>query len=77
MASRRQQPKDYFTETEAARSLGISVEEFRNLVRQHLSPDEQMMGNMSETAYKKSNLMLLKLLTGRPLEVEQPAFFGQ
>ncbi|MEZ5402074.1 MAG: hypothetical protein R2729_20545 [Bryobacteraceae bacterium] len=67
MASRRQQPKDYFTETEAAHSLGITVEEFRNLVRQHLEPDEQMMGNVSVTAYKKSNLMLLRWLTGRPV----------
>lgn len=58
--------KAYFSEVEAARQLGISIDEFRTLVRRHIIEREEDLNNVSITTFHASDLLLLKLLTGRP-----------
>ncbi|MBM3810633.1 MAG: hypothetical protein FJW20_03245 [Acidimicrobiia bacterium] len=58
-------PKSYFSETEAARSLGITVDEFRVLVKSHIVDRDEDMTNVPVTTYHASDLLVLRLLTGR------------
>lgn len=55
-------PKSYFSETEAARELGITIDEFRVLVKQHIGTREEDVKNMTVTAYHASNLLALRML---------------
>jgi len=57
--------KAYFSEVEAARQLGISIDEFRTLVRRHIVEREEDLNNVSITTFHASDLLLLRLLTGR------------
>ncbi len=57
-------PKSYFSETEAARSLGISVEEFRNLLQRHIVDREEDMNNVAVTTFHASDVLLLRMLIG-------------
>jgi hypothetical protein len=59
--------KGYFTEAEVARELGISMDDLRLLVRQHILPEsEEDMANLPMTSFQPSDLLLLRLLvTGR------------
>lgn len=57
-------PKAYFSELEAARSLGISVEDFRTLVRRHITDREEDLSNVSVTTYHAADLLVLRLLAG-------------
>lgn len=55
--------KGYYTETEAARVLGVSVETLRSLVRQHiLSSDPEAEVNLPMTTFQPSDLLLLRFL---------------
>jgi hypothetical protein len=58
--------KAYFSEAEAARHLGVSIEEFRTLVRRHIVVREEDLNNVPLTTFHASDLLLLRLLTGRP-----------
>jgi len=74
MASRA--PKPYYTETEAARSLGIPVEDFRVLIKRHIVDREEDLNNVGQTTFHASDLLILRMLIARqvstqPLE-EQP-----
>ena len=55
-------PKSYFSEIEAARFLGVSVEDFRILVRRHITDREEELSNVSVTTYHASDLLILRLL---------------
>jgi hypothetical protein len=66
-------PKSYFSETEAARSLGISIEEFRSLVKRHIVDRDEDMTNVSVTTYHACDLVVLRWLTGRALAVSGAA----
>jgi hypothetical protein len=51
--------KPVLTETEAAVALGLSVEQFRILVRLHLSGGEETPPG---TVYRRSDLVVLSIL---------------
>jgi hypothetical protein len=57
--------KAYFSEAEAARHLGVSIDEFRTLVRRHIVDREEDLNNVPITTFHASDLLLLRLLTGR------------
>jgi len=59
-------PKAYYSESEAARTLGISIEEFRGLIRRHIVETEEDLHNCPKTTFCPADLLLLKLLSGRP-----------
>ena len=60
-------PKEFFSEAEASRSLGITVEDFRRLVKQHIVVQEEDMTNVSVTTYHASDLLVLRWILGRSL----------
>lgn len=55
--------KGYYTEAEAARALGVSIESLRTLVRRHiLAADLEAEGNLPMTTFQPSDLLLLRFL---------------
>lgn len=57
--------KTQFSESEAAKELGLSVEQFRVLIRNHIAETDEDLNNVSVASYHPSDLLLLKLLSGR------------
>ena len=56
--------KTQYSEQEAARELGITVEELRRLVRSHIADSDEDLNNMAVASFHPSDLLLLKLLAG-------------
>ena len=56
--------KMHFTEAEAAHDLGITLDQFRTLIRQHITYGQEEDGNISNTVFQPSDLLLLKFLSG-------------
>ena len=55
--------KGYYTESEAARVLGVNVDTLRTLVRHHiLSADPEAEVNLPMTTFQPSDLLLLRFL---------------
>jgi hypothetical protein len=55
-------PKPHYSESEAARELGLSVEELRTLIRSHIAETDEDLNNVSVTSFHPSDLLVLKLL---------------
>jgi len=60
--------KNFFSETEAAQALEISIERFRELVRTHIAQSEEEVNNIGTTTYQASDLLVLKLLAKIPVQ---------
>ena len=58
----RSAAKAFFTETEAAEALGISLDRFRDLVKTHIAQSDEEVNNIGATTYQASDLLVLKLL---------------
>ena len=56
-------PKPHYSESEAARELGVSVEELRTLIRSHIAETDEDLNNVSVTSFHPSDLLVLKLLS--------------
>lgn len=56
--------KIQYSETEAAETLGVSVEELRALVRDHIAAGEES-GNGALMLFHSSDLLVLRILGGR------------
>ena len=56
--------KTQYSEQEAARELGITVEELRTLVRSHIAESDEDLKNMSVASFHPSDLLVLRLLSG-------------
>lgn len=69
MAGTKRQ-KSHYTEVEAAEELGITVTEFRDLIRNHVISEEEALRNVPRTAYQASDLLFLKLRMGKPLQAQ-------
>jgi hypothetical protein len=59
--------KSFYSETEAAQALGISIDRFRELVRTHIAQSEDEVNNIGTTTYQASDLLVLKLLAKIPV----------
>lgn len=66
-------PKAFYSETEAARSLGVSPQEFRTLLRQHLGTPDAELDNSPQTTYHASDVLLLKMFVAGRLPVPPPS----
>ncbi len=55
--------KGYYSETEAAQALGLTIDSLRALVRQHILQNEDEMANLPMTTFQPSDLLLLRLLS--------------
>jgi len=60
-------PKGYYNETEAARALGVTLDEFRALVRDHLLEDDEQMANLPRMYFQASDLVVLRMLASSHL----------
>ncbi len=60
--------KLYFTENEAARILGISVDQFRTLLTRHICDKAEDVINASQTTYHASDIVLLKMFVSQIAE---------
>ena len=54
-----------FSEPEAARMLGVSIDQFRSLVRDLIVQDDGSEGAMM-TTYQQTDLVLLRILARMP-----------
>lgn len=60
-------PKAYYSESEAARALGLSVDEFRSLLKRHIIDSDADLTNSSRTTFHASDVLVLRLLATRAL----------
>ena len=56
--------KTYYSEAEAANVLGISVEQLRSLIRNHIVEHEEDLLNVPRANFHPSDLLLLRFLAG-------------
>ena len=56
--------KTHYSEAEAARALGITVEQLRALILHHIVDSEQDLRNIPRASFQPSDLLVLKLLSG-------------
>ena len=64
--------KMHFSENEAAQELGINLDQFRTLIRQHITYGQEEEGNITNTVFQPSDLLLLRFLSG-PLSEQNEA----
>ena len=57
--------KSYYSESEAARSMGISIDELRTLIRRHIVDSEEDMSNCPKATFYPADLVVLKLLSSK------------
>ena len=65
--------KGYYSEVEAARTLGVSVEELRTLIKLHIVESEEDLTNVPMATFQPSDLLLLKLLSGKSVAPTDPS----
>lgn len=65
-------PKAFYSEIEASRSLGVSPQEFRTLLRHHLGATETETDRSGETCYHASDVLLLRMFVAGRLPVPPP-----
>ncbi len=54
--------KSYYSESEAAEALGVSIDQFRSLVRTHIVHAEEEQHMIPSTTFQPSDLVILRLL---------------
>ncbi len=58
--------KSQYSEAEAAEELGVSVAQLRTMIRSHVVEHDEDLNNVPATSFQPSDLLILRLLTGRP-----------
>ncbi|HTS50786.1 MAG TPA: hypothetical protein VMH05_22730 [Bryobacteraceae bacterium] len=56
--------KTQYSEQEAAKELGVTVEELRALIRSHIAESDEDLNNVAVASFHPSDLLILKLLSG-------------
>ena len=59
--------KSQYSAVEAAQELGVYVERLRDLIRSHVVEREEDMNNVPGTTFQPSDLLILRLLSGKGL----------
>jgi hypothetical protein len=57
--------RTHYSETEAARELGVTLEEFRKILRTHIVDKDEELKHSRKAMFQASDLLVLRLLTGR------------
>ena len=55
--------KTQYSEQEAAEELGLSIEQFRTLIKSHIVDNEEDLNNVPVASFHPSDLLVLKLLS--------------
>ena len=56
------QQKSHYSETEAAEELGISVQQLRTIVREHIARSEEDLHSLPMAYFQPADVLLLKLI---------------
>ena len=59
------QNKTQFSETEAAQELGVTVEQLRVLIRNHIAKSDEDLNHIAVATFHPSDLLVLRLLAGQ------------
>jgi hypothetical protein len=59
------QNKTQYSETEAAQELGVTVEQLRVLIRNHIAQSDEDLNHIGVATFHPSDLLVLKILTGQ------------
>lgn len=57
--------KSQYSEVEAAEELGVSVDQLRTMIRSHVVERDEDLTNVPVTTFQPSDLLVLRLLSGR------------
>jgi hypothetical protein len=57
--------KTQYTEAEAAEELGVSVEQLRVLIRNHIAKSDEDLAHIAVATFHPSDLLVLKILAGQ------------
>jgi hypothetical protein len=58
--------KSEFSEAEAAGELGVSLDQFRAMIRKHILDCDEDLKNLPAATFQLSDLLILRLLADRP-----------
>jgi hypothetical protein len=59
------QNKTQYSEVEAARELGVTVEQLRVLIRSHIAQSDEDLNHIAATSFHPSDLLVLRILAGQ------------
>ena len=59
------QNKTQYSEAEAAQELGMTVEQLRVLIRNHVAQSDEDLTHIAMASFHPSDLLVLKLLAGQ------------
>ncbi len=59
------QPKVVYSEIEAAEMLGMTVEQLRSLVKNHIVKDDADSPNITAATFQASDLVVLRILAAQ------------
>ena len=59
------QNKTQYSEAEAAQELGMSVEQLRVLIRNHIAQSDEDLNHIAMASFHPSDLLVLKILAGQ------------
>lgn len=63
------QNKTQYSESEAAQELGVTVEQLRVLIRNHIAKSDEDLTHIAVATFHPSDLLLLKILAGQNCSV--------
>lgn len=61
--------KTQYTEAEAAEELGVTVEQLRVLIRNHIAKSDEDLAHIAVATFHPSDLLVLKILAGQSVTV--------
>ncbi|HEX5227717.1 MAG TPA: hypothetical protein VFW44_08400 [Bryobacteraceae bacterium] len=59
------QNKTHYSEAEAAQELGVTVEQLRVLIRNHIAKTDEDLAHIAIATFHPSDLLVLKILAGQ------------
>lgn len=59
------QTKTHYSEAEAAQELGVTVEQLRVLIRNHIAKSDDDLAHIAVATFHPSDLLVLKILAGQ------------
>jgi hypothetical protein len=54
-----------YSEGEAARELGVTVDQLRSLIRSHIAQSDEDLNHIAVASFHPSDLLVLKILAGQ------------
>lgn len=65
--------KTQYTEAEAAQELGVTVEQLRVLIRNHIAQSDEDLNHIATASFHPSDLLVLRFLVGQASSAESAA----